>query len=79
VTSASCVDVSGYTSRVAREKIALHSSKALSSSGVQVMGWKPLTQRPDRTSCIGAWVAAAWAGIACRFSACPEFDGADWR
>jgi hypothetical protein len=38
VTSTSGADGSVYVSRVARHKLALHSSKALRSSGVQVMG-----------------------------------------
>jgi hypothetical protein len=60
VTSASGAVGSGCSSRVARDKLALHSSKALRSSGVQVMGWEPLTLGPKRTSCSGAWMAAAW-------------------
>jgi hypothetical protein len=41
VTSASGAEGSGCASRVARDKLALHSSNALGSSGVQVMGWEP--------------------------------------
>jgi hypothetical protein len=41
---------SGCASRVARDKLALHTSKALWSSGVQMMGWEPLTLGPERTS-----------------------------
>jgi hypothetical protein len=59
VTSASGADGSGCVSRVARDKLALHSSEALRNSGVQVMGWEPLTLGSERTSCSGAWVAAA--------------------
>jgi hypothetical protein len=54
VTSASGADGSGCASRVARDKLALHSSKALRSSGVQVMEWEALTLGPERTSCSGA-------------------------
>jgi hypothetical protein len=43
VTSASGADGSRWASRVAHDKLALHSSNALRSSGVQVMGWEPLT------------------------------------
>jgi hypothetical protein len=50
VTSASGADGSGCACRVACDKLALHSSKALMSSGVQVMGWEPLTLGPERTS-----------------------------
>jgi hypothetical protein len=60
VTSASGADGSRCARRVARDKIALPSYNALRSSGVQVMGWEPLTLGPDRKSCSGAWVAAAW-------------------
>jgi hypothetical protein len=60
VTSASGAGGSGYASRVACDKLALHSLNALRSSGVQVMGREPLTLGPDRTSCSGACVAAAW-------------------
>jgi hypothetical protein len=45
---------------VARDKIALHSRKALWRSGVQLIGWEPLTLRPETTSWRGAWEAAAW-------------------
>jgi hypothetical protein len=38
VTNASGVDGSRCASRVARGKLALHSSNGLRSSGVQVMG-----------------------------------------
>jgi hypothetical protein len=38
VTSASGAAGSGCASRLAQDKLALHSSKALSSSGVQMMG-----------------------------------------
>jgi hypothetical protein len=54
VTSASGADGSGWASSVARDKLALHSSKALWNSGVQVMGWEPLILGPERTSCSGA-------------------------
>jgi hypothetical protein len=54
VTSASGGDVSGCTSRVACDKLALHSSNAFRSSGVQVMGWEPLILGPERTSRSGA-------------------------
>jgi hypothetical protein len=61
VTSASGADGSGCASRVARDKLAVHSSNALRSPSVQVMmGWEPLTLGPERTSCSGAWVATAW-------------------
>jgi hypothetical protein len=59
-TSASCADGSGCASTVAREKLALHSSKALKGSGVQVIGWEPLTLLPERASFSSAWDAAAW-------------------
>jgi hypothetical protein len=42
VMSASGVDGSGCASRVARDKLVLHSLKALWKYGVQVMGWEPL-------------------------------------
>jgi hypothetical protein len=54
VTSPSVVDGSGCASRVTRDKLVMHSSKALRSSGVQMIGWEPLTLEPDRTSCSGA-------------------------
>jgi hypothetical protein len=38
VTSANGTDGSGCASRVARDKLAVHSLNALRSSGVQVMG-----------------------------------------
>jgi hypothetical protein len=38
VTSASWTDGSGCATSVARDKLALHSSKAFWSSGVQAMG-----------------------------------------
>jgi hypothetical protein len=60
VTSASGAVGSGCASRVARDNLALHSSKALRRSGVQVLGWEPLTLGLERASCRGAWVAAAW-------------------
>jgi hypothetical protein len=43
-------DGSGRASRVARDKLALHSSKNFWSSGVQVMGWEPLTLVPEKSS-----------------------------
>jgi hypothetical protein len=49
VTSANGADGSGCTSRVAHNKLTLHSLKALKSSGVHVMGWEPLTLGPERT------------------------------
>jgi hypothetical protein len=60
VTSTRGADGLECARRVARDKLALQSSNALRSSGVQVMGWEPLTLGPDRTSCSGAWVAAVW-------------------
>jgi hypothetical protein len=55
VTSASGADGSRCASRVADDKLALHSLKALSSSGVQVMGWEPLTLGPENVvqCCLG--------------------------
>jgi hypothetical protein len=50
VVSASGVNLSRCARRVARGKLALHFSKALWSSDVQVMGWEPLTLGPERTS-----------------------------
>jgi hypothetical protein len=50
VSSASGADGSGCASSVARDKFALHFSKASWSSSVQVMGWEPLTLCPERTS-----------------------------
>jgi hypothetical protein len=60
VTSASGGVGSGGASKVARDKLALHSSKDLCRSGVQVLWWDPLTLGPERASCSGAWVAAEW-------------------
>jgi hypothetical protein len=50
VTSVSGADESGCASRVARDKVALHSSKALRTSGVQLIGWEPLTLGPESTA-----------------------------
>jgi hypothetical protein len=50
MTSESGADGLGCASRVAHYKLALHSSKALRSSGFQVMGLEPLTLEPERTS-----------------------------
>jgi hypothetical protein len=59
VTSARGADGSGCARRVARDKLALHSSKALWRSGVQAMGCEPFTLEPERAAWSGAWVAAA--------------------
>jgi hypothetical protein len=59
VTSARETDGLGCANSVARDKLALHSSKALCRSGVQVMGCEPLTFEPERTSWSGAWMSAA--------------------
>jgi hypothetical protein len=48
--SASGVSVSRCARRVARDKLALHFSKALWISDVEVMGWESLTLGPKRTS-----------------------------
>jgi hypothetical protein len=50
VTSASGTDGLWCASIAARDKLALHSSKAMRNSGVQVMGWEPLTVGPESTS-----------------------------
>jgi hypothetical protein len=50
VTSASSANGSGCASRVAGDKLALHSLNALRSSSVQVMGWEPFTLGPKRMS-----------------------------
>jgi hypothetical protein len=50
VTGISGMDGSVCASRVVHDKLALHSSKALWSSGVQVMEWEPLTLGLKRTS-----------------------------
>jgi hypothetical protein len=63
VASASGKNVSGCASRVVRVNLALHSSNALISSAVQVMGWEPLTPVAERTSCSCAWVAPRGAQI----------------
>jgi hypothetical protein len=78
VISASGADGSGC-STVARDKLALHSSKALRSSGAQVMGWEPFTLGPERTSCSGAWVAATWGRNRLEKFSMPEIDRADWQ
>jgi len=49
----------GWTRRAARDKLALHSSKAATSASVQVTGWEPLALVPERTSWKGAWIEAA--------------------
>jgi hypothetical protein len=49
-TSACGADGSGCSSRVARDKFALHSLKVLWSSSAHVMGWEPLTLVPERMS-----------------------------
>jgi hypothetical protein len=69
--SASDADGSGCASRVMCDKLTLHTLNALRSSGVQVMGWEPLTLGLERMSYSGAWVAAAWTDISYRSSACP--------
>jgi hypothetical protein len=50
VTSARGADGLGCANSVARDKLALQSSKAFCSSGVQVMGCEPLTLGPERMS-----------------------------
>jgi hypothetical protein len=50
VMNASGADGFGCASRVARDKLALHSSKVLWSSGVQVMGSEPFTLGLERMS-----------------------------
>jgi hypothetical protein len=39
----------------------LHFSKALRSSGIQVMRWEPLTLGLERTSRNGASVVSVWS------------------
>jgi hypothetical protein len=60
VASASGADGSGRAGRVSCDRLALQSSKTLRISSVQVMGWEPLTLRPERTPYSGVCVAAVW-------------------
>jgi hypothetical protein len=60
VTSARDADGSGCANKVPCDRLALHASKAVLSSGVQLMGCEPLTLGPERMSWSGARVAAAW-------------------
>jgi hypothetical protein len=50
----------GCASRVAQDRLFLQLLMAVRSSGVQVMGCEPLTLGPERMSCSGAWMSAAW-------------------
>ena len=59
VTKASGSEESECANMTLRDRLALLSSKAVLSTGVQAMGWEPLTREPARTSCRGDWVAAA--------------------
>jgi hypothetical protein len=52
VTTANGVVGSGRARRAARDKLALHSLKAVTSTSVQVTGWEPLTLELDR-GCFG--------------------------
>jgi hypothetical protein len=60
VMSASGMDGSRHANRVARNILALHFSKALRRSSVQVTGWVRLTLEPERTSWKGAECATVW-------------------
>jgi hypothetical protein len=61
VTSVSGAVGRGCASKLDSDNLALHCSKALRSSCVQVMGLEPFTLGLELTSCSGAWVAAAWS------------------
>jgi hypothetical protein len=50
----------GFANRVAHERLALHFSKAMLRSGVQLMGWGPLTLGQERMACSSAWAATSW-------------------
>jgi hypothetical protein len=69
----------GCVSRVACDKLTLHSLKALRSFKVQVIRLKPSTLgwRECRVVMPG-WLPQR-AEIGYRSSACPEIDRADWR
>jgi hypothetical protein len=58
-TSASAADGSRCAGTVTHDKIAVHFSKALWSSGVQVLEVEPLNLGPERKSRRGASMAAA--------------------
>jgi hypothetical protein len=72
-------DGSGCASRVALDKLALHSSKALWRSGFQLKGWEPLTLGPERASWSAAWVAAAWSKNRLWKFSISKKRRADWR
>jgi hypothetical protein len=79
VTSASGADELGCASRVEHDKLTSHSSKALRSSGVQVMGWESLTLGPrERRAVVSGWPSRR-SEISYRNSACAEIDGAGWQ
>jgi hypothetical protein len=59
ITKASVAIESGCARRAARDRLALHSSKALSITAIQVMGYEPLTLGPEKASWRGAWREAA--------------------
>jgi hypothetical protein len=59
VTKAMGVPLSGRASMAARDRLALQSSKACLSFGVQSMGCELLVRELARRECSGAWVAAA--------------------
>jgi len=54
VTSAIGAVGSGWATRAARDRLALHSLKAETNALVRVTEWEPLSLRPERTSWKGS-------------------------
>ena len=59
VNKASGAEESGCANMAARNRLALHLSKAVLSTDVQLMVCESLTRGPAMTSCSGVRVAAA--------------------